>query len=34
MGIYKDANYSIEERAKSVLSLMTLEEKIEQWYFH
>ena len=28
--IYKDSNYSIEERAENLLSLMTLDEKIDQ----
>ena len=32
MEIYKNKNYSVEERAKNLLSLMTLEEKVAQMY--
>ena len=34
MEIYKDSSYSIEERAKNLLSLMTLDEKIDQMHLY
>ena len=34
MEIYKDPSYSIEERAKNLLSLMTLDEKIDQMHLY
>ena len=34
MEIYQDKRYSVDERAKNLLSLMTLDEKIEQMHVH